>query len=626
MKNLTSNETLVLTAIVSVLALTDVAMLAATYIIIKRKREEIRGSFDYFVEEEVSASGVGVIIYSAEEDIIWTSRFIEQRIGKNIIGKKIFSLSDDFKDKFVQGKKEFKFDLGSITFEAKINVHNRIVTLKDITNENMVLKQYIAEKLVVGELDIDNFQQYQVTLSEEDQFKIQSKVIKLLDKLSEQYNFIYRQYVNGKFIIFTNEKSLNLMIKTNFDFLDDIRKFKAISGVHLSASIGFGSGATNQKELTDLARDGLMRSQARGGDQVAVLRLNKKPEYFGSKSEIFRTVSKVQIKKIAEILETKISSREIKNVVIYGHKFADLDAVGASLGIAEIAKAYKKDYIIQNVTYDATTEKSMRELLTKEEYSFFAKPSRAIKETDEHSLVVIVDTAEVERIENDMPFKKVLPKNIFVFDHHRITQLPDEIPKENIYIDTGASSASEIIVELSSFLSIPFKPEKSSAQMLLNGIYLDSKNFTVSTSSRTYEAASILESLGASSNKASETLKVPEEASQYIRIITSRLEEVKHGYFMATYDEEVPSDIIAMAADEILRTQGRKAAFVIARNVGKNKEYKLSARGIDTNVQKIVEEVGGGGHFGAAAAISDEALSVFADNVRQAIVSKRGDD
>lgn len=97
---------------------------------------------------------------------------------------------------------------------------------------------------------------------------------------------------------------------------------------------------------------------------------------------------------------------------------------------------------------------------------------------------------------------------------------------------------------------------------------------------------------------------------------------MRQGYFLAAYDGEIPSDIISIIADELLRTQGRKAAIVVAKTPGK-KEYKMSARGIETNVQLIAEAVGGGGHFGAAAAVSEEPLSIFVDNIVQAIASHK---
>lgn len=611
--------------LIALLSLTDVAMLFATYLIIKRKRENIKASFDHYVEEQVSASGIGVLIFNNDQDIIWCSRFVEERLGRNIIGKKLISLSEDFARRYENGDKSFKFDLEGITFQVKVNVESKTIIFKDVTNDSMILKQYVSEKLVIGEIDVDNYAQLQVTLSEEELFKIQSNIIKMLDSLTTNYNFIYRQYVNGKYIFFTNQDSLEKLVKNNFDFLDEIRKVQIMDGIFLTASIGIGTGTSYQKELAELARDGLKQAQARGGDQVAIMELNRKPRYFGSKAEIGKTLSRVKIKQTAELLEAKLSSKKIKNVIIYGHVYADLDAVGSAMGVAAIANHFNKEVMIQNATFDKTTGKVLKEFLTKEDQAVFVRPSKASKETDENSLVIIVDTAELHRIENENALKKAKMENVFVLDHHRVSQLPEEIPATNIYIDTAASSASEIVTELFTFFSESIRMPKQVAQMLLNGIYLDTTTFTKSTSSRTYQAASILEQNGASSNIASEILKMPEEAYAYIKEITKNLQEIKPGYFMATYEGEVPGDIISMAADEVLRTQGRKAAFVVAKVPGR-KEFKLSARGIETNVQTIAEEVGGGGHFGAAAAVSDESLPVFVDNIRQAIVSKRGDE
>lgn len=622
-----SKEKLVASIFTAVLAIADLLILGASYFVIKRKREDIKKSFDYFVENQISNTGVGAIIYNNDSDIIWTSKFIEHRLGTSIIGKKITSISEDFANKYMSGDRDFKFALGEFTFKATIDIEHKTIVLKDITVENTVLQNYMNEKLVIGELEIDNMQQFQVTLSEEELFSVQSTVIKMLDELVKTYNLIYKQYVNGKYIFYTNSQSLDKMVKSNFAFLEELKKVAIAEGVYLSASLGIGSGTAIQKTLSEMARDGLRQAQARGGDQVCLMELSKKPKYFGSTTEIAKSFSRVKIKQTTMLFETKLSSPEIERVVIYGHKNADLDAIGSALGIFEIAKAYKKEVYIQNKEYDSTTADVIDRLFSKEEQQeVFIKPSTATRLTNAKTLVVIVDTAELHRIENPEAItSKVKFENVFVFDHHRVSALNKEIPQTNIYIDTSASSASEIITEVINFMQLNIKVNKKSAQFLLNGIYLDTKNFTKATSSRTYQAASFLENFGASSAEAANVLKIPHDASKLINSIMTKLTEVKPGYFMATYDYEVPVDVISMAADEILRTKDRKAAFVIAKVPNRN-AYKLSARGIDTNVQKIVEEVGGGGHFAAAAAESDEPLAVFEDNVRQAIVSKKGDE
>ena len=616
----------ILIILIILLSIIDFIVMYLSLFILRRRRVAINRSFDKYVEESIANAGVGVLLFNESTEIIWTSNFIEQRLNKEVIGKKLHTLSPSFEESFSKGLTTFNFDIDQIVFQAQVDYVAKKITIKDVTNEDMVLRQYVSEKSVVGELEIDNINQLQITLSEDELFKVRSSVTKMLDTLAEEYNIIYRQYVNGKYLIFMDQKTLSRFMANRFNFLDTIRSNKKIEGVNITASIGIGYGSPNHKELTELARDGLKQALARGGDQVATIASGKKPEYFGSKTEIEYTTSRVKIKQTTKVLEDRLKDKKISKVVIYGHIFADLDAVGSALGIHAIASAYGKEAYIQNDKFDDTTWKVINEKLSKETKALFIKPSKATRLTGKtDTLVVIVDTAEMTRIENERALEGVSPENIFIFDHHRVSKLPENVSSINTYIDTTASSASEIVTEILQFSNKSIKFDKSVAQMLLNGIYLDTKQFTKSVSSRTFAAASFLEKYGASAYVATDILKLPEKHSAIVNDIIKSVKEIKPGYFLSSYAGEVPQDVISFAADEILRVQGRRAAFVIAR-IPNSKEFKLSARGINTNVQVIAEAVGGGGHFGASAAVSSEPLPVFEDNVIQAIVSKKGDE
>lgn len=592
--------------------------------LIRMKKDSIKKSFDSFIEESVSDSGLGVIIFNESLEIIWTSNFIEERFEKKLIGLRIDTINESLYQELHQGKDLFRFEMNGSLFNAKIYLSKKTIVVKDVTNESMILKQYVDEKIVIAELEVDNYQQLQGALSEEELFKVQTGMIKMLDDLMNSYNMAYKQYVNGKFLISTNHEVLEKFIKNKFDFFDKIRKLEIGDGIRLSASMGVATGTSEFKELAELAKDGLMQAHARGGDQVAVMESGKKPIYYGSKTEAIKTSSRVKIKQITKIFEDKLKSKDIKKVIIYGHMFADLDSLGASLGIATLAKIHNKDAYIQNETFDTTTRKTIEKYLTKNDLEIFIKKSRANKLTHKKdTIVVIVDTSDLSRIENMNALGNAIPENVFLFDHHRVSILPEIILPKNTYIDTTASSTSEIVTEILNFSSKITKPPKETAQMLLNGIYLDTKQFTKSVSSRTFTASAWLEKFGALPSISVDILKLPEKYSSLVSQIVASVKEIKPGYFLSAYDGEVPLDIISLASDEILRVQGRQAAFVIGKIPGKN-SFKMSARGINTNVQIIAESVGGGGHFGAAAATSNEPLEIFVDNVIQSIVSTKG--
>ncbi|MCK5945684.1 MAG: hypothetical protein KAG04_00270, partial [Mycoplasmataceae bacterium] len=273
---------------------------------IQKRREIIAKSFDFYVENTISSTGVGLIAFDDEGTIIWVSELVIKRISKSILGRKLISISPSFKKHFMNGESTFKFEIEAATYNAQIDVTNRTLVIKDVTREDELLKQYSAGKLVLGEIEIDNFQQYQLTLSEEELFKVQAHVIKMLDDLVIKHNIIYRQYTNGKYIIIANSHVLERFKEEKFSFLDVLRKIEVMDGIHLSASLGFGLDSPMQKELLKMAKDGLLQSQARGGDQVTIISPSIKPSYYGSKSQIAKTVSKVKINKVSLLFEKKL--------------------------------------------------------------------------------------------------------------------------------------------------------------------------------------------------------------------------------------------------------------------------------------------------------------------------------
>lgn len=620
LQNIDSNLKLIIIILNSVLVLFNLIFMFYLFKKLKRKREEIAGSFDYYVEELVSVTGVGLITYSEDGEIIWASKFIDDKFENSIIGRKVTSISPDFAKNFVKGEQNFVTVLGNLIYEVFLNGTKRAIVIKDVTEKKSVEKLYEDEKVVLGELEIDNFQQLQVSISEEELFKLQSTVIRTLDELVSKHNLIYRQYVNGKFIIITNESVLKIFMDSEFSFLDEIRKHKNSDGARATVSLGMGAGTPIKKVLLELAKDALLQSQSRGGDQVAVQYANFKPKYFGATIETAATISRVKIKQVTGIIETALSKESVKNVIVYGHIWADLDAIGAAMGMVELAKAHGKQAFIQNLQYDSTTRDAIEKLMTKEQKQVFISPSKAQKITSKNSIIFIVDTAEMNRIENPKALERVDYNNVFVLDHHRMSQLPENIPASNIYIDTSASSASEIVSEVLTFSKLAIKFDKIATQMMLNGIYLDTRQFQKSISARTFEAASFLETHGADSEVSVELLKIPARASQLVYSIIREVKEIKQGFFLAAYEGEAASDVVSMVADDLLRTQGRKAVFVIAKDPV-NKFYKMSARSSTINVQQIAEQLGGGGHFGSAAAVSRESFDVFKDNVTQVILS-----
>ncbi|CRH45486.1 putative bifunctional signaling protein/50S ribosomal protein L9 [Mycoplasmopsis arginini] len=171
---------------------------------------------------------------------------------------------------------------------------------------------------------------YQVSLAQEDLYAIYSNFGSLFDEISKKYNIVYRQYENGRFFVLTNQETLEQFEKTNFDAFNQLKNKNIHKGITLTLSGGFSYGIFKFETLDKLAKEALLQSKTRGGDQITVLTKNEKPRYYGTSSEININMSRTNLSYIANILINKLKSRNINKVIIYGHKNADLDALGSA--------------------------------------------------------------------------------------------------------------------------------------------------------------------------------------------------------------------------------------------------------------------------------------------------------
>ncbi|TKA59055.1 hypothetical protein MBOVa_4610 [Mycoplasmopsis bovis 8790] len=586
----------------------------------------IKKSFNFFMDEIISHNSIGLLIYDNNFNILWTSSFIKNRFGRKWVG---YSLAEFFKyydSNFDTNLQSINFKDNENHYHAEIWPLKNCISIKDVTLEQHMIQIYSNQLPVIGEVEIDNYQLYHSILSKEELYKVNQEFIAILDELVTNYNFVYRQYTNGKFLVFTNKESIDKMASVDFGFFSKIHsalKNSKINNHLISISAGFALGYQNLWEKTEQAKNALLQAQSRGGDQVAIFSNVERPKYFGSSSEILYDISRTRIKRIADVIESKLKDPKIKKVICYGHSNADLDAIGSSLGIWALAKEYNKEAYICSVTQDSTTEAAIEKIIPKDE-EIFIKPQVANKITDESTLVFLLDNSQLDRTDNKDCINNTKVNNIFILDHHRLGSSIDFCPNVNRYIDSAASSASEIVTEILMFVQRVISIKPFVAQMLLNGIYLDTLQFTKKVNARTFIAAGWLEEKGANSAKSSEILKIDEDTWNDVNDLLSNIQEVKPGYFLAYKDIPLTNDVISIASEEILKISGRKASFVIAKLKG-TKFYKMSARGLDVNVQLIAEAVGGGGHFGTAAAVSSEEFSTFIDNVKQAIVSEKNE-
>ena len=299
-----------------------------------------------------------------------------------------------------------------------------------------------------------------------------------------------------------------------------------------------------------------------------------------------------------------------------GHKNPDLDSFGAALGINRVARSIGKDsYILLNSYNDALAD-IVADAKEIGEYEFIST-ERALSLADENALTVIVDTHRPSLVEAYELVEKCA--RTVIIDHHRRSE--DAISNTILsYMETYASSSSELVTEVVQYACEKRVISKFEADALLAGIMVDTNRFAVKAGVRTFEAASWLKRNGADLEKVRRYFQSDSENFKVRAACIANADFYDNGIAMSICPgENQNSQIVnSQVADELLTIKGVKASFVAGKN--EHGRTVVSARSLgDINVQIIMEKFGGGGHLNTAGAQVDCSPEEILELIRQTI-------
>lgn len=458
----------------------------------------------------------------------------------------------------------------------------------DITALKTLEKNFSDSKIVKGYIYIDNLDELTKSITDSERTSLISQVEKNIFDFISRYNAVLSKTERDRYSFVVEYKNFLLMKESSFTLLKDVKSIE-LSNLPFSLSIGIGSGE-NLSETELFAKSALDLALGRGGDQV-VIRENNDYLYFGGNTKEIEKRTKVRSRLMA--LSFKELLERCDNVVIMGHKNADMDSIGAAVGISRIAKAYDKPTHIIIDEKNPNMDIVRMSLNDADEYEkLFVIPELAEELVNTGTLLTVVDTHLQSYVV--MPEILTKTKKIFLIDHHR--KGAEFIKNASLtFHEPYASSTCELVVEMLGYLDDKVKIRKCEADCLYAGILLDTQNFSVRTGMRTFEAASYLRKVGMDPAYAKEYIK--NSFDDYLKVseIIRSSEIYKDKIAISKYyGEEESSVFVAQAADTLVNIKGISAAFVIFKN--KN-NISVSARSNGTvNVQVIMEKLGGGGH------------------------------
>ena len=556
------------------------------------------------IEEAYLFGNLGFLVVDEMGTVLWESDLLLQR-QENVIDESIYDWCPQLKnllDKDVGNV--INITINSISYSVKFLRNAGLFIFKDISEYEDLRKNFINQATCVGIINIDNYND--VTATSESNTDLISKVKIEISKYANKYKLLVKPVRNDSYFVVCNYQDLEAVKKDKFSILDKVRQISVEekSDVTATLSIGFAHDFPDVNKLNEMASTAIEIAMSRGGDQAVVQKFGSEIEYYGGKTEAQENTSKVKIRVFANSLLNLI--RKSSDVIIMGHKNSDMDSLGSCLGVKELCDHCKKK---ARVVYDFQSIEKKTSIVLKGQFSSeefkntFITGQEALKTVKNTTLVVVCDVSRPKMVLCPEILEKT--EKVCIIDHHRRAE--DFIEKPVIYlIETSASSASELVVEIAKYNSekepIKFTPKIST--IMLAGIVVDTNFYKSKTvRSRTFEASSILKDFGADNGQADNFLKDEYKETVFVNSFLNEMKTVSYGIVLChpIEDETADSTLIAKAANACIQLNGINASFAFAKV--NDDVIHISARSDGTvNVQILCEKLGGGGHFAAAAA------------------------
>ena len=550
---------------------------------------------------------VGILVYDENLIVTWFNDFLANR-GLNLIGKKISSWNPNINDLFVEKADVVTIHDGEYIYEITRKENSTVLYVKDVSDYENLRKVFQEEKTVLGLIQLDNYDEVSQYEDESMNSQLNMNLRQPVFDWAKENGIVIRRVRSDSFYMVLNEEIYQRIMNDKFSILNTIRNNSEEMGVSVTLSMAIARGDKQLSELDETLIALMELTQNRGGDQVAVKLNDSEVKFYGGNSEAAEKRSRVRVRVMAKAIRDAI--QESKNVFIVGHKNMDFDCMGANLLLSRIAQGYQKQAYI--VSESGGVEEQCREAMKLfaddlQERHHFISEAEAVRLMKSDDIVIAADFHNPDHCNAAAVLDKAT--KVILIDHHRRSEKFIDNPLL-VYVETSASSVSELITEFLPYVSHKVNISPQEATIAYLGILIDSNRFKARTGARTFEACAALRMLGVDPNEAEDLIK------ENIQEFEEKSAIMRYGRVIFDHIMIAPvapkallsKTMMSKCADAMLAIKGIEASFVIGYT--KENTVAISARSKgNINVQKLMEAMNGGGHF-SAAALSRENTSV----------------
>ena len=602
------------------LAIGEVAAALAVWYISRRRSKVVQQQLHQYVERIAGGADTAknsnmlfapmpMMVFNPEnDDVLWANDLFTDLpgVGKDIFESRVRDVVEGFETHWIlEGKSEFpglftwngrRYRIFGCLSRPEGTGHMGVLATTywmDVTDLEHMRTTLAETRPVVAIIMIDNYEDLMSTCPEGKRSAVRAAVEEKMDQWRGGSGALLMKSDRDRYLMVLDEARYEKFAAGRFSILDDVRTVQAGEGVYATLSIGVGREAAEFEALYKNAGLALEMALSRGGDQ-AVVKDQMNFEFYGGRAKTTEKRTKVKSRVMANALGDLMDDTE--HVYVMGHKYADMDTLGAAAGICAIARKRGKTARIVLDMENNSVGPMLRKLRALPEYKdVFIGGGDAFLRVQPDTLLVVVDTNRPESVESEPLLESC--NRVAVIDHHRRSSSYIEKMALNFH-EPYASSASELVTELLGYLLETGDLLKTEAEALLAGIVLDTKNFTNRTGGRTFEAAAYLRRAGADTQDVQRMFQSDLESMIDRYAIIRRAVLYREDLAIAAIDEPCERVTAAKAADELLTLSGVQASFVF---YPKDDGVYISARSLgEVNVQVIVEALGGGGNSTSA--------------------------
>ena len=511
-------------------------------------------------------------------------------------------------------------NVGEKRYAVHLDRNSGVLYFFDVSGEYEATVELVTSRPVIGVISVDNYDDLENETSESDISHINSFVANFVAEFTGKHQMFSRRVAMDRFYLFTDYTVLEQLMQDKFSVIDTFREEAKQRDLPLTMSMGLSYGDGDHEGIGKVALSNLNLAEVRGGDQVVVKENDetKNPIYFGGGTAASIKRTRTRTRAMMTAISEKL--RSVDQVFVVGHKNLDMDALGSAVGMQLFSSnVLDESYVVYDAEQMSPDIHRAIQFLENEGVTKLIPLTQAMEMVTNRSLLVMVDHSKTA-LTLSKEFYDLFTQTI-VIDHHRRDQ---DFPDNAVitYIESGASSASELVTELIQFQnSKKSRLSRIQASVLMGGMMLDTKNFTSRVTSRTFDVASYLRTRGSDSVVIQELAATDFEEYRLVNELILQGQAVQPSILVAQAKDtkEYDTVVISKAADTMLAMSGIEASFVIAKN--RQGDISISARSRSKiNVQRIMEELGGGGHFNLAAArLTDMSLQEAGDKLKTII-------